>query len=99
MKRTIVKILRSVLAYGFLAFIFIRTLIISLQKGHGIGIAILSAIFITLIILLIIGLLIFLWWRLFTAEGREAEKEAEARSYIKKLERKRDREWHGMNNL
>lgn len=32
-------------------------------------------------------------------QGREAEKEAEARSYIKKLERKRDREWHKMNDL
>lgn len=32
-------------------------------------------------------------------QGREAEKEAEARSYIKKLERKHDREWHKMNDL
>lgn len=38
-----------------------------------------------------------LWWRLFTPEGREAEKEAQARYELKKLDKKRDKEWRQMN--
>lgn len=84
-------------AYGIVAALFIITLLTSLESGNGIGTAIFSAVFVTLAVLLIIGLLLVLWWRLFTTSGRKAEEEAQARSEIKKIERKRDREWREMN--
>lgn len=83
--------------YVVVAAIFISALIISLQKGCGIGTAILSALLVTAGIIVIIALLYLSWWRLFTPSGREAEKEAQARYEIKKLDRKRDREWRAMD--
>lgn len=96
MKRKVNNILRTVFAYGIVAALFTITLLTSLGKGNGIGTAIFSAVFVTVAVLLIIGLLFVLWWRLFTPSGRKAE-EAQARSEIKKIERKRDREWREMN--
>lgn len=83
--------------YVVVAAIFISALIVSLQKGYGTGAAILSALLVTAGILAIIALLYLSWWRLFTPVGREAEKEAQARCEIKKLDRKRDREWRAMD--
>lgn len=90
-------ILRSVLAYGFVAALFIITLLDSLGDGEGIGMAIFSAALVTVGVLLIIGLLVVLWWRLFTPSGRKAEEEAQARCEIKKIVRRREREWREMN--
>lgn len=92
-----VNIFLTVFAYGIVAALFIIILLTSLGKGNGIGTAIFSAVFVTVAILLIVGLLFVLWWRLFTPSGHKAEEEAQARSAIKKIERKRDREWREMN--
>ena len=97
MKGTVNNILRTVFAYGIVAALFIITLLTSLGKGNGIGTAIFSAVFVTVAVLLIIGLLFVLWWRLFTPSGRKAEEETQARSEIKKIELRRDREWREMN--
>lgn len=97
MKGTVNNIIRKVFAYGIVAAIFIATLLNSLENDDGIGTAIFSAVFVTIAVLQIVGLLFFLWWRLFTPSGRKAEEEAQARSEIKKIERQRDREWRRMN--
>lgn len=47
--------------------------------------------------LLLPYLIYLLWWRLFTASGRRAEKRAEAIRSLNKTDRKRDREWREMN--
>ncbi|GEM_PF-6500972 len=92
-----VNIFLTVFAYVIVAALFIIILLTSLGKGNGIGTAIFSAVFVTVAILLIVGLLFVLWWRLFTPSGHKTEEEAQARSAIKKIERKRDREWREMN--
>lgn len=97
MKNRFINILRSVFVYAVVVVLFVYTLITSLQEGDGIATALFSAVFVTVAVLLLIGLLSVLWWRLFTPEGRKAEEEAQARHYIKKLERKRAREWRRMN--
>lgn len=91
------NIIRTVSTYAVVAALLIFTFLNSLWRGDGIGTAIFSAVFVTVAFLLIVGLLFVLWWRLFTPSGHKAEEEAQARSEIKKLERKRDREWRRMN--
>lgn len=97
MKTKVNIIIRTILTYTGVAVLLILTFLSSLNRGEGIGTAIFSAVFVTVGVLLIIGLLIVLWWRLFTPSGRKAEQEAQALSEIKKIERKRDREWRRMN--
>lgn len=97
MKKKVKYMVRTILAYSVVAALFIFTLIDSLRKGEGVGTAIFSAAFVTICIILIIGILFFLWWRLCTPSGRKAEEEAQARYYIKKLDKKRSKEWREMN--
>lgn len=97
MKAKVSNIIRRVFAYAVIASLFMFTLVSFLWRGEGIGCAIFSAVLVTVGVFLIVGLLFFLWWRLFTSSGRKAEEEAQARAEIRKLERKRDREWRRMN--
>lgn len=96
MKTKVNNIIRTVYAYAIVASLLIFTFLISLRRGDGIGTAIFSAVFVTISVILIAGLIFVLWWRLFTPSGRKAEEEAQARSEIKKIERQRDREWREM---
>lgn len=80
-----------------LSIIFVAFLVYFLKRGDSILGAILISAFETICILVFFVLMWLLIWRLFTKEGREAEKVAQARYEIKKLERKRDREWKRMN--
>lgn len=97
MKSRVKLILWRLFAYSVMAAIFVWSLVDSLHDGQSVLYSIITAIFIVLAILSIIGLLVFLGWRLFTPEGREAERQAQALHDIKKTERKRDREWRQMN--
>lgn len=97
MKNKFSNIIRNVVAYTVVGILLIYTFMTSIYGGDGIATALFSAVCVTFAVLLIIGLLFVLWWRLFTPEGRKTEAEAQARHDIRKLERKRTREWRRMN--
>lgn len=97
MKNEFSNIIRSVVAGTVVGILFIYTFMTSIHGGDRIATALFSAILVTFAVLLIIGLLFVLWWRLFTLGGRKAEAEAQAQHDIRKLERKRTREWRRMN--
>lgn len=92
-KNIIFIVLVSVVAVLVFVFAFLN----SLGKGECVPEAIFSASFVVLLVFAMIVFSVIIWWRLFTSEGREAEEEARALDEIKKIERKRDREWRKMN--
>lgn len=88
MKRFLLTKLRPILGVAIIAGIFITVLVKSLDWGYSVGASILWAVILTASFLLLIPFLCLLYWRLFTPDGREAEKEAQARYEMKKLQRK-----------
>lgn len=57
-------------------------------RYEGIAGGLIGMILIPLMACILVGILIFLVWRLSTPEGREAEREAQARHDIKKWEKR-----------
>lgn len=98
MSKFVKKYINSLWFVGaVLAIIFVAFLVYFIKRGDSILGAILISAFETICILVFFVLMWLLIWRVFTKEGREAEKVAQARYEIKQLERKRDREWKRMN--
>ncbi len=96
-KQKLFNILR-VLYYIQLVIQFMCWLQYFLVRGEGTGWAIFKAAFCTLGVIVVIVLLCGLAWKIFTKEGRESEKENQARLWIERMERKREKEWRRLNS-
>lgn len=79
------------------AILFISIFVIDLKGGDSILAALFLAFLFTGSAVIIPILLYIVWWRIFTPDGREAEKRAREIYYSKKLEKKREKEWKRMN--
>jgi peptidoglycan/LPS O-acetylase OafA/YrhL len=87
----------TLIVYGMYAISivsFILYLIRNLELGRGVMLSILLSIFFTGLTIIAIMLFALVCYRLFTKEGREEEKRAQALMAIKKTERRRAREWN-----
>ena len=94
MTETTSKILAKVILMS-IAAIFISFLTFSLNRGDSIIYAVFGAIFMTICTIVLIVILYISWWRLFTKEGREAEKKAEERK--RRIIRENLETWNHIN--
>jgi peptidoglycan/LPS O-acetylase OafA/YrhL len=95
----------TLIVYGMYAVIimsFILYFLRNVDLGRGVLLSIILSIFSTVLTVIAIMLFALVCYRLFTKEGREEEKRAQALTAIRKTEKRREREWNeftGHTNL
>jgi peptidoglycan/LPS O-acetylase OafA/YrhL len=87
----------ALIVYGMYAVMivsFILYFLRNVELGRGVLLSVILSILFTILTVIAIMLFALVCYRLFTKEGREDEKRAQALMAIKKTERRRAREWN-----
>lgn len=89
--KTAADILIKMAIILFSAFVFAVSMNLFVDKGYGLLLSILIGFVAVLLSYVVLGLTFFVMWRIFTSEGRKAEKIARMNAELKKHEKSRAR--------
>lgn len=73
------NIVWTTIVYSIVLAMFIYMFILFFRRGESVIYSLFGAIFVTISVIVCLVLLYIVWWRIFTPDGREAERIARAR--------------------
>lgn len=85
--------------YIILGANFVWWIIDEIKHGHSFFYALFIGVIMTILLFISLGLLYVVGWRLLTPEGREQERDIQARLKIKKETKKREKAWERAHKL
>ena len=98
-RKKIIKIIDNIMAFILSALVFAFFFDLSIRCDYNRFCSIFLALWGLACFYIIIFALTIVAWRIFTPEGREEEQTARAIQEIKRLEKKRAREWKRLNKF